>query len=144
MKNTSDYAPLLIALRQCAHMMMLNSSYVSKELPQLDIPESLRAQINGLCDNWLSTKHDLISELFDAQEDMDAGKADALAARCGRMVDWIEGHIIEGHEIIQNMTAAVESGGGRDLGGACLLLTESAFNVLNSFNEIPLQLLNEL
>ena len=136
MKHTHDYAPLFTAIRQCAHMMMDSSSYVSKELPLLDIPDSFRAQINGLCDNWMGTKHDLISELFDAQEDMAAANTDALAARCGRMVGWIESHVMEAHEIIQNLDAATKGNSAGDLGGAWLLVTESAFNVLNSYNEI--------
>jgi hypothetical protein len=91
----------------------------------------------------MDTRFDLNSELSDAQEAMDAAKADALAARCGRMVGWIGDLIMEAHQIIQNLDAATQGDSARDLGGAWLLVTESAFNELNFYNEIARLLPNE-
>ncbi len=56
--------------------MMSNAVYIQTELPNLTLPEGANAQITALCDSLISTKHDVISEIFELSEVMEPSPAD--------------------------------------------------------------------
>ena len=70
--------------RNCALQMMQNAAYMQKELPSLEMSDGLREEIEKLCDDLISTKHDLIAQIFECYELLEE---DSDAQRIGKMIN---------------------------------------------------------
>lgn len=64
--------------RQCAMEMLANASYIEGELPNVELPDNLRAMTAQLCTTLVGTKHDVISELAELD---DADRLDSHGCR---------------------------------------------------------------
>ena len=121
--------------RECAVQMINNALYIQKELPNVVMSDELRQRTVGLCAALIGTKHDLITEIFELDERMQSGASNAeVLRRIDRMVRWAEEDALKMHEVVMELSAASE----KDVmkAGACLLVSESAVNILRPLNEM--------
>ncbi|HCN78764.1 MAG TPA: hypothetical protein DIT13_16410 [Verrucomicrobiales bacterium] len=124
MKTHTSFEAFLTAARENALRMLLNAEYIRRELPSLQVPEGLRADILELCDDWCEAKHDAFSLIFDIS-DIHAEGAD-IRQHCARLLSWLTQASMKAHAvIIQAQDSAASS-------LVTLLVTESAVNVLNA------------
>lgn len=120
--------------RQCAIQMLANASYIEAELPNVELPDDLRAMTAQLCTTLVGTKHDVISELhemFDADSPMAAA---TVRLRAQRLVRWLAEDI----RALDELVTALRAASTRDerYGLAELLVTESAATILVAFNRM--------
>lgn len=121
------------AAQNCAMQMMGNSTYIQTELPKLTLPEGVNTQIGTLCDNLISTKHDVISELFELSELSESSTSMAeIKMRVERIIQWLWETILEMNEVVQSLQTA--SGADTQFFGGWLLVVESATHILEPFN----------
>ncbi len=134
--NTDLEIPQFVeAARNCAMQMMSNATYIQRELPSLEVPVDLRAQLEAVCDSLIGTKHDVISELFELSELVETGASvEKLSQRRERIVTWLGEPIQQMHETIQHLSD--RSGAGELNFSVFLLLVESATNIQNAFNSV--------
>lgn len=128
------YIVLVDEARQCAMEMLANASYIEGELPNVELPDDLRAMTVELCTTLVGTKHDVISELhemFDADSPMAAA---TVRLRAQRLVRWLSDDI----RALNELTAALRAASTQDerYSLAELLVTESATNILVAFNRL--------
>jgi hypothetical protein len=117
----------------CAMQMMENAAYIQKELPGLELPDSLRDQIAKLCSDLIGSKHDLISEAVELEEAMVADESlDRITRRVKMILGWIQDDVASIHQCVGAINEAV--GSGTASSGVALLVMESAANI---FNTIP-------
>ena len=115
----------------CAMQMMENAAYIQKELPGLEMPDSLRDQITKLCCTLIGSKHDLISEVAELEEAMvaDAG-LDRMINRVKMILGLIQDDTSSIHQCVEAVNEAVKCGTASGL--VAMLVMESAANILNT------------
>jgi hypothetical protein len=123
------------AARECAMQMMLNATYIQRELPTLDLPEQINAKIKTMCDSLIDTKHDVMTELFElgVETQTDASK---VPGKVQRIDQWLSEPIGEMHQLVIDLQTST----GTDplLLRVFFLVTESATNILNAFNSVSI------
>jgi len=127
----------ITAARTCVYQLWENASYVRRELPTVSLPESLRQEVETLCDTWLEAKHDALSEL---EEIAGAGEVESatlqdLANRCLRVQAILCDVIEPTDRVVRKVHEVARTDPGLRL--AVLLVTESATNILQSTPEGP-------
>lgn len=121
--------------RECAVQMMMNAMYIQKELPNVRMSDELRERTEKLCSVLIGTKHDLVTEIFELDERLGSGAGnEEILRRVNRMVQWAGGDTLKMHEVVMALEAELESG-VMD-GGAYLLVSESAVNILRPLHEM--------
>jgi hypothetical protein len=131
MKTDLEISSFIQATRSCAMQMMSNASYIQRELPTIEVPDELRAKVEALCESLIGTKHDVITELFELDEQARAGVSEEkLSEKMHRTVKWLCEPIQEMHELVQE----VEQLTSKDprYGLLFILIIESATNIANS------------
>lgn len=115
----------------CAIQMMENAAYIQKELPNLEMPDSLRDQIAKLCCALIGSKHDLISEVAELEEALvaDAG-LDRIINRVKMIQGWIQDDMSSIRLCVEAVNEAVKCGTAPGL--VAMLVMESAANILNT------------
>ncbi len=111
--------------------MMSNASYIQRELPTIEVPNELRAKVEAVCDSLIGTKHDVITELFELDEQTRAGVSEEkLSEKMGRVVRWLCESNQEMHELVQEVEQLVSKDSCYGL--LFILIIESATNIANS------------
>ncbi len=113
-------------------LMMSNAAYIQTELPNLTLPEGAKAQITALCDSLIATKHDVISEIFELSEVSESSSPSNIKERVKMIIQWLWETIQEMNEVVQSLQTA--AGADPQFSISCLLVAESASNILNTFN----------
>jgi hypothetical protein len=133
MQTNPKFQIFASAAQDCAMQMMGNAIYIQTELPLITLPEGAKAQISRLCDSLISTKHDVISELFELSEVLESSTSLAgIKKRIERIIRWLWETILEMNEVVQSLQTASEADAQLSIGW--LLVAESATNILNPFN----------
>ena len=115
----------------CAMQMMENAAYIQKELPGLEMPDSLRAQITKLCSDLIGSKHDLTSEVVELEEAMVADASlDRITMRVKLILGWIQDDVSSIHQCVEAVNEAVTCGTAPFI--VAMLIMESAANILNT------------
>lgn len=115
----------------CAMQMMENAAYIQKELPDLDMPDSLRDQIAKLCIDLIGSKHDLVSEIAELEEAMVADASlESIINRVKMILGWIGEVATSIHQCVKTVNDAVKSGTAPSI--VAMLIMESAANILNT------------
>ena len=114
--------------------MMENAAYIQKEIPALKMPEHLRTQIEELCANLISTRHDMIHELGELDEFL-ASAPSQIEPWMERLHRWVGKSIISIHRCVQAVDKAVTNGTASDL--VLMLVMESATNIMNAVPTLP-------
>jgi hypothetical protein len=120
------------AAQNCAMQMMSNATYIQTELPSLRLPEGMSEQIATLCDSLIATKHDVISEIFELSEVSESSSPSNINERVKMIIQWLWETIQEMNEVAQSLQTA--AGADPQFSISCLLVAESASNILNPFN----------
>ncbi len=119
--------------RTCGLAMLENATFIQRELPNVPMSDELREQTRQVCDSLIGTKHDIFTELFELDELLSAkASLSVIHLRVNRIVKWFREDITRMHELVM----ALESTGKQDPAcqPACVLVVESAANILNAFN----------
>lgn len=131
--NLTALQAFMTEARNCASAMLENGSFIQSELPNIHLDDSLRASALRVCSQWIETKHDIVTELIELEELINALATDKLiAVRVHRILDWIRQDNRQMHELVMAVRSASQQTPAYGL--ACTLITESAANVLNPFN----------
>jgi len=131
--NSPAIQEALSAIRDCALIMLENASYVQHELPNVELADPLRSQTSEVCDAMVGTKHDVISELFEIDELLEAHAESAIiSSRLNRCIKWLWEELSKLHQVIMALRANSVKNENHTL--ALILVQESAANVLNTFN----------
>jgi hypothetical protein len=126
----------LMGARDCAIQMMENSDYIRKELPFLRMPETLRERITSLCDALISTKHDLMHEIFEVSELLERSpESPVIWNTIRQMRGWISESVMDFHAIVLAVREAVDEGEAD--GVLSLLVQESGVNILQTMACLP-------
>jgi hypothetical protein len=134
--KTDPINRFLMEARACAMQMMQNGAYIQEELPSLTMPDALRQSLQELCANLISTKHDIIHEIHEADDllksDPDSGLLDLNLTNIRNWILESVGEMNQGVEAIQR--AVTE---GQADGILFMLVAESAMNVLHTLPAFP-------
>jgi hypothetical protein len=131
--NQSALQALFTEARNCAMAMLDNAMYISGELANVSMSDDLRARTQKVCDSLISTKHDVIHELFELHELVESDPlACAIPGYVERIVAWLGEEVTPMHELVM----ALDSARNKDpaYGAAFVLVVESAANILVAFN----------
>ena len=145
------------AIHDCALAMMGNASYIQRELPNVAMSEPLRSRTVEICESMIGTKHDVIHELFEMDELLQAEgdqaeasspqaetgqaatasrqaapAAAAVSSRIDRVLQWLWEDISKMHQLVLDLRK--ESGVNEDFTLALVLVQESATNIVLAFN----------
>ena len=135
MKHHSQLLTFAHAARECAMQMMHNAAYIQRELPTIEAPPEIRTKIEAVCESFIGTKHDVITELFELDEQSQAGASlENLSEKMNRVERWLSEPIQEMHELITQLQVMVQTDSRYAL--MFFLLVESATNILNAFNAV--------
>jgi hypothetical protein len=119
------------AARACAMQMFSNANYILRELPGIEVPAELRPKIESVCQNLISTKHDVITEIGELAELADKGASETnLIDKMEMTGSWLMESIQEMHELVQEVEQLVARDPHYDL--LFFLIIESAANIATS------------
>ena len=122
--------------RNCAMQMIQNAAYMQKELPSLEMSDGLREEIGKLCDDLISTKHDLIGEIFECYELL---AEDSDAPQIGKMINqihqWMSGSVGSIQECVAAIQQSIAQGTAAPVLG--MLVMESAVNIIKAVPALP-------
>ena len=135
MKQPPQLLTFSHAARECAMQMMLNATYIQRELPTLDLPEQTNAKIKTMCDSLIDTKHDVMTELFELADETQTD-ASKVPGKVQRIVQWLSEPIGEMHQLVIDLQTS--TGTDPRLLRVFFLVTESATNILNAFNSVSM------
>jgi len=119
--------------RNCAMAMLDNAMYINGELANVTMSDDLRARTQEMCGSLVSTKHDVIHELFELDELVASDRSASTIARyVERIAAWLGEEVIPMHELVMALDSARQKDPAHL--GAYILVVESAANILVSFN----------
>jgi hypothetical protein len=109
----------------CGMTLMENAAYVQRELPNVNLPLEIQADVESLCSELIGTKHDVFHELGELKECAN------LEDRVRRIMWWISEAVVKLREMVERLDALAKS--DSRYGTAYLLVAESGTNILKSF-----------
>ena len=124
---------MMTEAHNCAMEMLANASYIQKELPNVDMPDSLRAMTEKVCSGLVGTKFDIVSELSELDELLGAPESETrvIDTRVNRIVAWLRDDIDQMHELVTALDSASKEDSAYAL--AYMLVAESGANILKAF-----------
>jgi hypothetical protein len=121
--------------QECSAQMLMNALYIQKELATVQMTDELRQRTVELCSTLIGTKHDLVTEILELDERLEAGAGNVeVLRRIDRMVQWAGEDAQKMHEVVMALDAELQKG-VKD-GGAYLLVSESAVNILTPLKQM--------
>jgi hypothetical protein len=131
--NVSALQALIAEARNCATAMLDNAMYISDELANVSMSDALRARTQKICDSLISTKHDVIHELFELDELVASDpSASAIPRYVERIVAWLGEEVTPMHELVMALDSSCKKDPAYT--AAYVLVVESAANILDRFN----------
>ncbi len=124
---------MMTEAHNCAMEMLANASYIQKELPNVDMPDSLRAMTEKVCSGLVGTNFDIVSELSELDELLGAPESETrvIDTRVNRIVAWLRDDINQMHELVTALDSASKEDSAYAL--AYMLVAESGANILKAF-----------
>lgn len=120
------------AARECAMQMMLNAAYIQRQMPTVEVPDEIRAEIESLCETLIGTKHDIMTEVFELDEAASDSAAVSALPQVQRIMRWIADTRGEIDRVVRSLQSKARE--NPELFLAALLVTESGTNILNASN----------
>ncbi len=131
--NVETVRAVMAAARHCAMEMFQNANFIQGELPELDMPDELRARAEQVCTELIGTKHDVISELSELDELLGTQDSEAdIGSRVNRIVTWMGLDMVQMHELVSALHSASRE--DPEYAVAFVLVAESAASIVNAFN----------
>ncbi len=128
------YLPVIrffTAARECAQQMMDNAHYIRQHLVEVSFPEGTEDRIETLCQQLLTTHEKAMSAMADVSGWTEATE-DLRRQQVEQMVQLLSEPLARMNSIISDLSVGLAD--PRFFLGY-LLVTESATNILNTFNE---------
>ena len=122
------------AASSCAHAMLSNAAFIEQELALMKLSDKHRTAITEACSGLIGTKHDVISELGELQEFAGQSHSKEVQKRVDRIVNWLTEEVQRLHTVVKSLEAS--SGFDFNAERAFMLVSSSAVNVLNPFNDV--------
>jgi len=131
--NSSAVQGALVAIRDCALIMLENASYIQRELPSVEMDEPLKSQTAEVCESMVGTKHDVISGLFEI-DDLLKSKTDwaVVSSRIDRLIRWLWEDISKMHQVVMALRQDSQKNQNHTL--SLILVQESAASIISAFN----------
>jgi len=131
--NAEAVQAMMDAARECAMQMFQNAIFIQGELPNLEMPDELRARTEHVCGELIGTKHDVISELFELDELLGTQDSETdVRSRVNRIITWMGLEIEMIHELVSALHSASKE--DPDYAVAFTLVAESGANILQAFS----------
>ena len=132
--NVQAVHAMMTAAHNCAMEMLANASYIQKELPNVNMPDSLRAMTEKVCSGLIGTKFDIVSELSELDELLGAPESETrvIDLRVNRIVAWLQDDVRQMHELVTAFDSASKE--NSDYALAYMLVAESGANILRAFS----------
>jgi hypothetical protein len=121
-----------MAARECAAQMMANAHYIRQHLAEVTLPQDTEVQIETLCQHLVTTHQKAMSTMADASGWSKATE-DLRRQQVEQMLLLLSAPLPLMNSVINGLS--VGTADHRFFLGH-LLVTESAANILNAFNEI--------
>jgi hypothetical protein len=126
--NPDTFAEPIAALRRSTSLIADNLSYIQKELPTLEVPESLRDEIVSACQKFEGALWDVNAEIRNLEENADPAVTIGLIGR------WMRAEIETLHQLVTELRKASAEDVSRM--GLEVLVTESAANILYAYRDL--------
>lgn len=124
----------LAALRASALSLQENATYLLKELPNVQMTESLRLEMVENCDSLIATKHDVISALAEIDELAEPGSGSKeILRRLEHCLSWVRQDIDRLHKVVVALQSETQKDATATPG--YILVVESAVNMMKAFLE---------
>lgn len=137
MPDPSEIGIFLGTSHQCAMELMNNALYIQKEAPGITFPPGIAEQVLASCDGLVETKFDVVSAIHEIAEiASDDSNRSRIATRSAMVCRWLDEAILDLHRLVADLQDESEKDEQFRLG--YFLLAESAVNILNARNAIPL------
>jgi hypothetical protein len=118
---------------ECARWMVDSAIFITSELPNVQIDDSLRAATTTLCSHLVDAKQNAVNGIHGLDELLRDDPSDERIMWSVRfIVSGLRHAIVRMHELVESLRAAAE----RDpaCSGAYILVAESAVNIMKPFN----------
>jgi len=116
--------------------LMNNVLYIRKEIPNVTLPPGIGNALNEACDELITAKFDIVSDLHDLDEQLAASSVNlAQSPTVKRILARLDEAAILLHPLVVALGEAAASDERYHL--AYLLVAESAVNLLNTHAAIP-------
>ena len=92
--------------RRCAMEMLTAGSYIQRELPRVEMPETLRDSASQACTQLIATKHDVLSEIFELPEMLEQADESKILGNLDLILRWLGEAVQELHELTNALQAA--------------------------------------
>jgi hypothetical protein len=124
----------MFAAHACGMTLRDNAAYIQEELPNVSLTPERRVEIEAFCLN--AAKHDMLGEIFHIEELLASPSPDSalICSRIEVVISWLWADISRMHVLVESLQADCEVDPVYGLGS--LLVTESATNVLDAFNQL--------
>lgn len=134
----------VLALHRSLDEMEANLAYISRELPELEMPGRVRAAITGMCDHFNSALYDVRKEvrtledklgLHPGEEPYDPGVTNPDPKVTLALIEkWLVPELKDFHAIVELLRREKER--DSEMGIVVVLVEESGANILNAFSAI--------
>jgi len=133
-KENLSVSRFIEAAMSCAAGMLDNASFIRKELVNVRMSKAHQAETESICSSLIGTKFDVVSEVREL-DDLVASNAEhsAILGVSERIVHCFREDINSLHKLVMSLRA--ESDKNPDGVLASVLVSESAANILNAFNQ---------
>ena len=134
MKENLSVSGFIEAAMSCAAAMLDNASFIRKELVNVRMSKAHQAEAETICSSLIGTKFDVGTQVKEL-DDLVASNADhsAILAVSERIVHCFREDINSLHKLVMSLRAESDKDPHGDL--ASVLVSESAANILNAFNQ---------
>lgn len=123
------------AIQYCGIQMKSNATYIRRELPSLELSDSLKKQIEDLCDHWVSCEQNVGNELGEISETETETFNEAANRKIAMARQWLLEATMKAKPCLDAINEAVAAGTAQL--AIQILVMESATNVLNSLPPAP-------
>ena len=114
--------------------MFDNGTFIQQQLVNVHLDELTQKSLEDICSKLIGTRYEVmdeIDELNDLLTDKNADKR--MVTVLNRIIPWFYDDLMELHRIVK--TLEVSSENDAKFSSAYILVTESAMNILKTFNE---------
>ena len=125
----------MLDAHRCAMALAENAYFIQRELHNVKMSDDLRERTSRICGAMIATKFDLVTEVSEMNDLLDAGStSDVVLSQLRRALQWVQEDIAALNELVAQLRTASEHDPGCRT--AYVLVVESATNVIEAFLRI--------
>jgi hypothetical protein len=136
MNSPEPLIAFFAAARHCAMEMAGNALYIRNELPRVALPPGVEEILNDACDELVSAKFDLFSDLSDLDDLLGTDPVHpAVLPKATHILEQLDAAAVLLQSVVMMLREAAAEDSRYHL--AFLLVAESAVNMLNAHGAVP-------